>query len=424
LANFSHQNLQNQNIEMKKILLTFITFIPLLSFSQYSQTQPKENYGVKISGYLQSQFQVADSAGINSWSAGNFDDNSNSRFMIRRGRIKVERVDKYSSMIFQVDGTQDGMKIMDAYIDIHPEDDSSLALSLGLFNRPYGYSIAYSSSVRHFPERARVFQTLMPRERDLGIMGSYNPKQLSFLTAKFGVVNGTGISAKDFDSKKDMVGSLMFEFDSLANKKFHVGFGGSFYKGTVRNNTDTYFTPTNTGFVANTNANNEGYNAAREYIGANLQLSYDNSFGKTSFVTEYIKGKQPGEAATPSLSGFEATTSFAKQPMGNLYVRNFNGYFFWLTQEIGKTNLTAIVGYDVYDPNLDIKEANIGLAGSNTTAADIKFATFGYGLTYDLSDRIRLTVYNEHVNNGKTQLADYSNDIKDNVFTTRLQYRW
>ncbi len=411
---------------MNKILTAFLLCIPILSYAQKNNEAKTANpYGVKISGYLQSQFQIAGSEGINSWSGGDFDENSSNRFMIRRGRLKVDRDDKYTSMIFQVDGTQDGMRIMDAYIDIHPEDDTSLALSLGLFNRPWGYSIAYSSSDRHFPERARVFQTLMPRERDLGAMIKYTPKNaLSFLTAKFGVVNGTGISAKDYDSKKDIIGNLTFDFDSLANKKLHLGFGGSFYKGSVRNDTDTYFTPSSNGFTANTSSAYIGYNAARNYVGANLQVSYDNSFGKTSFVTEYIQGKQPGEAATASLSGFDATTSFAKQPTGNLYVRNFNGYFFWLTQEIANTNLTAIIGYDLYDPNVDIKDHQIGIAGSNTTAADIKFATFGYGLTYDIGNRVKLTVYNEHVRNEGTQLANYDRDINDNVFTTRLQYKW
>src|SRR5690606_19151360 len=114
--------------------------------------------------------------------------------------------------------------------------------------------------------------------------------------------------------------------------KLHLGFGGSIYKGTVRSNTTTYLKPIDNGFTAITDAANEDYNFRRDYYGVNLQLGYDNSFGSTTFKTEYIQGKQPGVAASSSISGLAASTSFATQPTGNLYLRNFNGYFFWLTQ--------------------------------------------------------------------------------------------
>lgn len=411
---------------MRKFILSFLALLP---FSSFSQENPKSALSgiqnIKITGYLQTQFQKAQSSGINSWSGGDFDENSDSRFMIRRGRIKVQKDDKFASMVFQLDGTQDGMRIMDAYIELHPENDNSISLTAGLFNRPFGYSLAYSSNERDFPERARVFQTIAPRERDLGAMLSYNPKNvLPFLTAQFAVVNGTGISAKDYDGKKDMIGNLTFQFDSLANKKLHLGFGTSFYKGTVRNNTETYFSPTNNGFVANNKAQNKGSHFSRNYYGANFQIAYNNSFGTTSFKTEYVKGKQPGVASSSSISGFAASTSFATQPTGDLYLRNFDGYYFWLTQQIADTKLVAIVSYDTYDPNTNLSESEIGSTASQTTAGDIKFSTLGYGLTYTINSKLKLTLYNEHVKNKSTQLTDYRSDVKDNVFTTRLQYRW
>ncbi|HLP15269.1 MAG TPA: hypothetical protein VK470_03360, partial [Bacteroidota bacterium] len=43
---------------------------------------------IKISGYIQSQFQVADSDGIASVAGGNFPTGVHSRFAVRRGRVK------------------------------------------------------------------------------------------------------------------------------------------------------------------------------------------------------------------------------------------------------------------------------------------------------------------------------------------------
>lgn len=411
---------------MRKIYLAFFFLFPTILLAQ-NNNAPSSNdiHDIKITGYLQMQYQKAQSAGISSFSGGDFSTNSDGRFMIRRGRLKIDRVDKFSNIVFQLDATQNGVQLMDAFIQLHNPKLNGFLLTAGLFNRPFGYSIVYSSGYRDFPERARVFQTLMPRERDLGAMVTYQPQQIGdFLTADLAVVNGSGLSARDYDSRKDLIGSLNFKFDSLANKKLHLDFGASIYKGTVRSNTDTYFNSTSNGFVAQTSATNINSNAERNYYGVNLQLQHDHSFGTSTFKTEYVEGTQPGVAALSSINGPTASTSFATQPVGNLYLRHFNGYYFWFTQQIAKTGLTALLAYDVYDPNTDIEGAKIGLTGNNTTAGDIKFNTLGYGLTYALSSRLKLTVYNEHVNNETTSIPAYTSDLKDNVFTTRLQYRW
>ncbi len=382
-------------------------------------------HDIKITGYLQTQFQKAQSAGISSWSGGDFDKNADKRFMIRRGRLKIDRVDKFSSIVFQLDGTQDGVRLMDAFIQLHAPTLPDFRFTAGLFNRPFGYSIVYSSGYRDFPERARVFQTLMPRERDLGAMISFQPKKIAkFLTAELAMVNGSGLNAKDYDSGKDLIGNLNFKFDSLANKKLHIGFGGSFYSGTVRSNTKTYYTPKEAGFDANTSAANENSKVRRDYYGLNFQIEYDSPFGTTAFKTEYIYGKQPGVGSSASITGPAASTSFSTQPSGNLYLRNFNGYYLWLTQRILKTRFEILLAYDVYDPNTDVDEKEIGFAGNNTTAGDIKFSTLGYGITCSINSRLKLTVYNERVTNTATQLSSYASDLKDDVFTTRLQYRW
>jgi hypothetical protein len=412
---------------MKQILLGLLLFCTAFTFAQSNNAPSSyDPHDIAITGYLQTQYQRAQSEGISSFSGGDFAKNSKDRFMIRRGRLKIDRADKYSSIVFQIDATQNGVQLMDAFIQLHQPDSKALLFTAGLFNRPFGHSIVYSSGYRDFPERARVFQTLMPRERDLGAMLTFRPdhKMFHFLTAELAVINGSGHSARDYDSKKDFVGNLGFKFDSLANKKLHIGFGGSFYKGSVRNDTESYYSSTSTGFVKNTSPDNVGWNAKRDYYGANLQLQYDNTFGTTLFKAEYIGGTQPGVASSPGITGPIASQSFAIQPTTDLYLRHFSGYYLWLTQQIAKSNFTALLAYDSYDPNEDIKDIGIGANNSNTTAADIKFNTLGYGISCKVNSRMKLTVYNEHVVNDPTLLPEYLDDLKDDVFTVRLQYRW
>lgn len=407
---------------MKRHLLTLILLYPLLVFSQSNNAPSSyDPHDIRITGYLQTQFQQAQSGGISSFSGGDFAENSDNRFIIRRGRLKIDRVDKYSSIVFQIDATQNGVNLMDGFIQLHQPDYKQLRLTAGLFNRPFGYSIVYSSGYRDFPERARVFQTLMPRERDIGAMLTYLP--FKYITADLAMVNGSGLYARDYDSKKDIIGNLSFKFDSLANRKLHIGFGGSFYKGSVRNATESYYTSNGEGFAKNTSASFKGANLKRNYFGANLQLQYDQPLGTTTLKAEYITGTQPGVASSSTITGPVASQSFTIQPATDLYLRNFTGYYIWFTQQILKTKFNALVGYDVYDPNNKISESQIGTA-ANTTAGDIKFSTLGYGFTYLVNARVKLTIYNERVINGSTQLEGYRNDIKDDVFTARLQYRW
>jgi hypothetical protein len=413
---------------MKKYLMLLMAILPIISAAQNNNAPSSyDPHDIKITGYLQTQFQKAQSSGISSFSGGDFPANSDNRFMIRRGRLKIDRVDKYSSIVFQLDATQDGVQLMDAFIQLRHPDYKSFNLTAGLFNRPFGYSIVYSSGYRDFPERPRVFQTLMPRERDLGFMIGYRPQKIAkFLTVEFAVVNGSGKNAKDYDNKKDIIGNVGLKFDSLAGKRLHIGFGGSFYKGYVRSNTNTYYTQSANGYTVNTNDNFVGKSLNRDYYGANLQLQYDNSFGTTTFKTEYVTGNQPGVAASGAdkLLGPYASQSFGTQPLGDLYERKFSGYYLWLTQQIAKTKFTALLEYDVYDPNRKVSGKSIGTPGSFTDDGDVRFSTLGYGLAYQLSERLKLTIYNEHIKNESTSLKNYINDLKDDVFTARLQYRW
>ena len=411
---------------MKNTILLLALVLPCIAFAQNNNAPSSyDPHDIRITGYLQTQFQKAQSEGISSFSGGNFSEHADQRFMIRRGRLKIDRVDQYTSVVFQLDATQDGVQLMDAFIQLHHPKYKSLTLTAGLFNRPFGYSIVYSSGYRNFPERARIFQTLMPRERDLGSMISFRPQNaLRFLTLEFAVINGSGKSAKDYDSKLDIVGNAAFNFDSLANDRLHLSFGGSIYKGSVRNNTNTYFTPVGARYVAHTNEAFIGKGIDRSYYGANLQLYYDNSFGRTSLMTEYVIGNQPGVHSSADIKGPYTSQSFSTQPETDLYQRSFSGGYVWLDQEIGNTGLNALVAYDFYDPNRKASGLSIGEDGSYTDDGDVKFSTLGYGLAYQISERLKLTVYNEHVRNEKTQLENYARDLKDNVFTTRLQYRW
>src|SRR5687767_8090874 len=50
----------------------------------------KRYVNLHFSAYMQPQYQVAQQKGIDSYEGGNFADNTNNRFMIRRARVKMD----------------------------------------------------------------------------------------------------------------------------------------------------------------------------------------------------------------------------------------------------------------------------------------------------------------------------------------------
>jgi hypothetical protein len=83
-----------------------------------------------------------------------------------------------------------------------------------------------------------------------------------------------------------------------------------------------------------------------------------------------------------------------------------------------------LVKYDWYDPNTQVKGKEIGAAGSNFTQADIKFSTLGIGYVYHITPNVKSVLYYAMVKNEKTALTGFENDVKDNVFTARFQFRF
>lgn len=60
-----------------------------------------------------------------------------------------------------------------------------------------------------------------------------------------------------------------------------------------------------------------------------------------------------------------------------------------------------------------------------TTAGDLKYTTLGIGWIYAYDSTLKLMAYYDMVKNETSKsLAGYSKDLKDNVFTLRLQYKF
>ena len=385
---------------------------------------------IRFSGYIQPQFQVAQSKGARSYEGGDFSQFSTSRFMLRRARIKLDYLiattDRYPKALFtfQVDATERGVNVRDMFLRLYETKGHNFSFTMGLFARPFGYELNLGSSYRESPDRGRMSQILMPAERDLGASVTYEPLRRNAKNHWFkidaGVFNGQGLSGTtDFDSHKDFISRITIKPIKLKHFEFSGGLsllqGGwrqgvkYIYKYGTAFNGDKLFT-------VDSSIENIGKIAPRKYYGADVQLKLKHAWGETEWRAEYWFGKQTGTSAS--------TVNPGTIPTAPQYVRSFNGAFFYFLQNIVNRKNQLLVKYDWYDPNSKVKRNDIGKSGTNLTAADIKYSTWGIGYAHYLNDFIKMVLYYDIVKNENTQLAGYTGDLKDNIFTFRIQFKF
>ena len=387
---------------------------------------------LQVSSYLQPQFQIAQEKSINSFEGPDFGTNVSNRFMLRRSRLKIEYVHFEATtkpniqIVFQIDANERGFTLRDMWGRIFENKYKLFSFTTGVFARPFGFETNLSSSDRESPERGRMNQLLMKSERDLGAMISFDARKnigwLSNIKLDVGVFNGQGIGATgDFDNNKDFIGRLSLKPIAI-NKKIFITAGTSILQGALLQNTKYSFSTSLVNGIKTTivdsSLNNVGKNAPRHYYGADVQIKIKNKIGFTELRGEIIAGKHAvlansNETPTTLLSGY-----------AGYYIRNFNGAYFYFLQHLFSTKHQLIIKYDWFDPNTKVATIQIGAANSNFTAANIKYSTLGIGYINYISENAKLVLYYSNVWNEKTLLTGYTNNLKDNVFTCRMQFRF
>lgn len=388
-----------------------------------------------FSGYLQPQFQWAESKGTpNTFQGGDFGPNSNNRFRLRRGRLRTDfahyTADGKPSVyfVFQFDGTERGVNIRDFWGRYYENKWELFHFTAGMMARPFGHEVLLSSVFREAPERGRMSQTLVQTERDLGFMLSLNPRKatskLKWLAIDLGVYNGQGLTGtQEYDSHKDVVARISSKKREIKSLHAKVSWGLSGYIGGIESqNSKLYTAQQKDGkwmMVADSAESNIGKIAARRYFGADIQVIFPNKKGQTEFRAEYIRGLQSatsGSSATPG--SFPVDAAGVAQP---LYTRTFDGAYFYFLQHLGSWEHQVILKFDWYDPNKKVAGKDISKEGG-FSPADIRYNTIGGGYIHYINQYMKILFWYEHPLNEKTSISGYDKDLKDGVFTCRAQF--
>ncbi len=383
--------------------------------------------GTRISGYLQTQFEV------NQLSESQLDTSgaplNQNRFSLRRGRLRLDRGWQYANATLELDanttrGMSVGIRRAEAsllYRGHNAEDVPPLVvLTMGVTDIPFGFEILESARVRPFMERSIGSGALFPTEMDVGVKLS---GAVSFLRYAFAVVNGEPVDnlstrfPRDPNSAKDYTGRIGIETQPLA--ALGISAGTSFYQGTgfhagaaatkpsfawLDTNENREIDPGELQAVPGTAAT-PSLNFNRWAYGLDLEVSLHTHLGTTRLVGE-------GFVASNLDRGY----LIADPGAGGGDVREAGGYLA-LTQDVttwGQVGFRA--GY--YDPNADFLENRRG----HQVLGSVGVSTFSPLVALRLQDRARLSFEYDFV---RDHLAKDSRgvptDAKNNQATVRLQ---
>ena len=428
-------------MNLKKIVLAFGLITSTLAFTQETENVDTLNWldqrlttaedailtskKLKISGYLQPQFQ---SAQIDSMGSGPRDmkvgkannaaeTETYNRFGNRRGRLKATYEDNGNLGVLEFEMTEKSITLKNGFVQAVDPWIGYISVKGGVYDRPFGYEVAYSSSKLESPERSRITQTLFPDESDLGAMLILQAPKTSpwyVLKLEAGLFAGNGISI-DTDSKKDFIGHLSY---NNSTPKMKYGVGVSLYDGFIYQPTNKVYTLKNNVFVENSDPTNLNGFAKRQYIGFDAQIGISSALGITSLRAEYLMGSQPGSNSSSSSPTSTATIT------GDTYIRSITGGYVHFVQDIADTKHSITLKYDWYDPNSKISGDYVGLTGSKTGKVDMAYSTLGAGYFYRLNQNVKFSAYYDFISNEKTKIKGYFHNVNDNLLTIRLQYKF
>lgn len=398
---------------------------------------------LKITGWVQAQFQVAESRGQSSYDGGNFSPGQFDRFMIRRGRIKFTYTQNLSQYVLQLNATERGVNLVEIFAKVTDPWTKSISLTGGVMNRPFGFEIQQSSADRETPERSRYVQMLLPNERDLGAMLSYQPakeSKLYGLKVDAGIYSGNGIYVPgtgstgstgsttaagliDSDNFKDIMARAHYK-KSFKDEKYSIGLGLSHYYGAIayqNENVYNHIEIDNSGkkiWVAENSGGYTGKRAPRIYYSGELQFSIKSKIGTTILRGEYMTGKQSGslsDTRSPNIITYNSAETV---------IRQFNGGNIYFVQRVGKSKHEVVAKYEWYDPNTKISGSDF-IAGTSFKSAEIKYQMLGVGYVNYWDENVKFMIYYNLVKNEKAEgIAGFEKDKLDNVLTIRIQYRF
>jgi len=420
---------------------------------------------IKVTGLIQARMEYAPGdtgildAGLPS---------TQTRFKVRRGRLKVAQSGKLGDWAVQAQYGEKGIELQDIYGTAY--DPWGVAkLRIGAQDIPFGYEIGYSSGSMETMERSLGEQKIFNGEKDLGAVFflAYDKDFFQYIDFKAGVMNGQmNVKTQENDDGKAYLGRLGFKAP-LKDLNLEIDGGASYYYNTLTARGLASVLDYDNQLGNHTNAKNQ-YAAVitgdvelkKQIIGADLQTYFNIlPFGGTVLRGELYTGTNVSAASNAPYDGTTTSTSTSTTTYATVLdtvtkkyvttattttkttvasaaavIRPVMGWYGTLIQNIGN-DFQVVARYEQWDPNTELSGNVIGAKNSAGTAIgdvnDLAYTQISLGLNYFLSGNVKLSLaYDIKTNEKSSALVnsdprkDYSKEIDNNLLTAQLQYKF
>lgn len=348
-----------------------------------------------------------------------------SQMFVRRGRLKATYTPgNGSEWVMQYDIKPSGLTPKDIYVKWSEPYLKLFSIQMGQQKIPFGYEIGYSSGTMEMLERSTFERSAMFKdERDMGIILGVAPKVpgLDEVSLKGAFMNGYGTKTV-VEDPANFVGRLNLK-KNLPEAGVGLALGGSFYTDSRRVLTGgAYYEVDGSTAPRKTGAANKDLSAT--VIGVDAQVTVD-----MSFVPFLAGAKIMGELYTGNSIATASNLERSVLATDTLYQRDVMGWYVTLVQNIGKS-FQGVVRYDVYDPNTNVSDDEVGASGTKTSKTDLAYSNWYFGVNYFINGNTKFTLgYDLYANETSSKLAsskkggsNLSQEVKDDVVTAQLQF--
>ncbi len=348
-----------------------------------------------------------------------------SQMFVRRGRLKATYTPgNGSEWVMQYDIRPTGLTPQDIYVKWSEPYLKLFSIQMGLQDIPFGHEISYSSSTMEMLERSYFERhTMFKDEKDIGIILGAKPKVsgLDELSLKVAYLNGYGMKTT-LQDPANFIGRLNLK-KNLPEAGVGLALGGSFYTDSRRVLTGgAYYEVDGSTSPRKTGAANKDLSAT--VIGVDAQVTVD-----MSFVPFLAGAKIMGELYTGNSIATASNLERSVLATDTLYQRDVMGWYVTLVQNIGKS-FQGVVRYDVYDPNTNVSDDEVGASGTKTSKTDLAYSNWYFGVNYFINGNTKFTLgYDLYANETSSKLAsskkggsNLSQEVKDDVVTAQLQF--
>lgn len=383
---------------------------------------------IALSGYAQAQLEFHQDSD-DQLAVGGQPLNQN-RFLLRRGRIKVESKHQFAELLLELDGnTVKGPSFgvhraevsavyrgSDAPVDKAP----LIGLTAGVLVPSFGRELQESARTRTWMERSLASRAFFPSEPDVGLRLA---GKLSFFEYGVAVVNGepagqpAGFPLRDPNSAKDIAArvGVAAEVSSVVKAAGGVSMlnGTSTFRGTDGTKPVVTWTDTNEDSQISLvelsatpgSSPSRSKNFKHWAVGGDIDVQVKTPLGVTELMGEVVIANNLDRG------------QFISDPITSGHDDRQLGYYVGLLQDVTRHALLG-VRYDFYDPRADVFTTQNGKVVPTKASVKTISPLIGFRLPDGLKLYAEWDIVKDHL---ATDNRGVPADRKNNVVTIRLQ---